>query len=170
VIPDGVSALNNFADELGMPCNFFADHKEGRAGVVAVEQIEHAWRRGGIRTVVDGQPDLASIGAEMADRRTEAAGSRHEKLPDQPRRWAKKQDHRRCRVLQRKKNDRQDFGRTDIRDPKAKGARAAKTAVGWRRHETNEENGSAWVRAHSNASLGNDGLAGLRGGGQRAPE
>ena len=61
---------DGFAEEFGMLSGVFTDDEEGGVGIVTLEEIEEFRRHRGIRTVVEGDGELAG-GICMGDCGTE---------------------------------------------------------------------------------------------------
>ena len=130
VVAERVAAADDLGDERGVTCGFFADDKKRGAGVVRIEEIEDAGRGEGIGAVIDREPDLAAVGPETADERTEAARRGHEELPDKPRRGSKKNEGRERAVSREKQRDAGGLGERHAKKPETEGERATKDGGG----------------------------------------
>lgn len=64
VVADLMAGGGDVAKERGVGGGVFTDHKKRGVRPVRGEQCEDAGRVCGIGAVVDGQPDLASVGGE----------------------------------------------------------------------------------------------------------
>jgi hypothetical protein len=130
VVAERVPAADYFGDELRMRGGFFADDKERGAGAILVEQIERTGSGDGVGAVVDGEPDLAAVGAEAADGGAEAVRGGHEKLPDEP--WAGTKKNEDCEgaVTGEKKSEAGEFCHGHVREPELEGAWTAEGECG----------------------------------------
>src|SRR5512133_1012227 len=92
VMPNLVTAPNDFAQQIGSARGAITDDEERRARPVLVQQIEDLRSIVLVRSVVDCQPDGASLRHKMSEDAAKPLRRRNEKRIQHERVWSKEQD------------------------------------------------------------------------------